>query len=125
MKTLILLVPLTFISQLAWSAQWLCRSDAADANEIVAITNYESSDQQVKLFVPKGETAGRWYDANCWASSAKQGSYTCSVLTSSDTGYEIQITDEGHNTPAVTAQSWILAYRGLWLTLPCALDFVR
>jgi hypothetical protein len=122
MSKLIVLSFLLLVSAPSFAAgrTVVCKRPVLDASLSATFTNVGKTGMKVSIFVPTGEFSGRRHQGPCRAQAgAIEASYTCTVFTSTDSGYDVALFSIGGPGLTATVQSWTMVGPGPKESLPC------
>jgi hypothetical protein len=98
----------------------VCARPVQDASLTATFTNVGQANMKVSLFVPNGEFSGSRHEGRCRAQEgAIEASFTCTVFTSTDSGYGVSLYSIGGPGLTASVRSWNMQGQGRPEHLPC------
>lgn len=97
-----------------------CYNPDIQDSQLSATFSFLGEDASVTLFVPAGETSGQTFEATCKADSgAIELAYTCNVMTSTDSGWEVKLFSIGGSKLKASFQPWNMQGKGEVTSVSC------
>ena len=91
-----------------------------DGNYIARFSNLGTQAAKIDLSVPKGESSAKAFSGICFSDQESvELAVTCSVMTSTDSGYEVKLFSLGGKELKASVTRWSMAGMGKPTILPC------
>ncbi|MEK6774278.1 MAG: hypothetical protein AABY64_10080 [Bdellovibrionota bacterium] len=121
MKNLIVMAIMSIFATSASAGKNVLCTDRKiqDAHFVAKFFDTGVEGAKIELSVPTGESSAKTLSGICFPDQSVELAITCSVITSTDSGYQVRLFSAGGSELKASVTAWSMAGMGKPTILPC------